>query len=287
MESTPLPPRRVFKFVGQSGLKILKTKTLRFTRPSLLNDPFEVRPFLKTLGNEADWFQHFKTQVPLAVDKALDNVPAQVNHLVSRDFLTQGLQSQKPFMVEIMRQVVGDLVPHMNAEFYKQIDAVLGILSLTEKHDSMLMWSHYGEMHRGIMLGFESAHPFFNRKRSPDDEFFHLRPVAYAHQRPHVDLLRTNTLELFLTKSQDWAYEKEWRMMIPIADCQEASPGVHVQSYPPECLEMVVLGANSSAEFRQQVVRTLRETDDFAHVRVFLAKLHAQEYVLGLSEMEA
>lgn len=174
----------------------------------------------------------------------------------------------------------------MNMESYKQADAAVGVLSLTENPSDLLMWSHYTDFHRGLVLGFDSAHGFFNRRRSESDEFYHLRRVVYSRKRPHVDLLRTDCLELFLTKSEEWAYEAEWRMMTPIQDCQEVSAAVHVQEFPAACVKTVILGANSSPEFRNEIRNVLKGSADFAHVRVLFARLHAQEYALEFLEHE-
>lgn len=286
MKSETKPPQSLFKYVGASGVRILQTNTLKFTRPSLLNDPFEVRPFLKTIGGELDWAEQFKSQLPATLDKEFDKLPEQLRRVLSRETLLDQLNTQKPLALEMMRQALKQLTPTMNAEFYRQADAMIGILSLTENQNHLLMWSHYADFHRGMVLEFDSTNEFFNRRRSINDEFYHLRQVVYSRRRPHVDLLRTDCLELFLTKSQDWEYEAEWRMMLPIKDCQEVSTAVHVQGFPSECLKAVIFGANSSSDLRAEVRNTIQSNASFSHVRVLFAKLHMHEYTLEFSEVE-
>ena len=148
------------------------------------------------------------------------------------------------------------------------------------------MWSHYADFYRGFVFEFDSTSGFFNRRRSASDEFYHLRRVVYFRKRPHVDLLRTDCLELFLTKREEWAYEAEWRKMSPIQDCQEVAAAVHVQPFPPECLRTIILGANSSSEFRNEVRKVVQANADFSHVRVLFAKLHPEAYALEFTESE-
>src|SRR5437667_6790953 len=50
--------------------------------------------------------------------------------------------------------------------FTEAMGSQIGILSLSEVPDSTLMWSHYGAQHHGFLIGFDSDHPFFNRRRS-------------------------------------------------------------------------------------------------------------------------
>ncbi len=280
------PPPRLFKYVGQRGVKILQTKTLRFTRPSLLNDPFEARPFLETMGGEADWLPIVKAKIPVVLDETLSSLPAQVRQILSRDALLQQMHAQEPVVLEIMKHVTAQSLPIMTADFYKNADAMLGILSLTERPNDLLMWSHYGDFHRGMVLEFDASHAFFNRRRGPDDEFYHLRQVVYSRRRPKVNLLCTEFAELFLTKSLAWEYEAEWRMMSPIQDCKEVSPMMHVQNFPPECLRTVIFGANSSREFRDEVRKTIDHDPEFSHVHLLFAKLQSQEYALEFSETE-
>jgi len=286
MEAGLIPPSRLYKYVGPSGIKILQTRTLRFTRPSFLNDPFEVRPFLKTIGDRAEWLREFENQMPATLDNKLQQLPEQLLPLMPREPLIAQLNSQKPLMLEIMQQVLDGIGPTLNLEFYKQVDAAVGILSLTENPNNLLMWSHYGSSHGGMVLEFDSRNEFFNRRRSSSDEFYHLRKVAYSHKRPQVDLLRTSCLELLLTKSQEWSYEAEWRMMLPIQDCHELSPALHVQAIPSGCLKTIIFGANTSPEFRGEVLKTIRGDAGYSHVRVLFAKLHVQEYAVVFSEAE-
>src|SRR5262249_27556412 len=40
----------------------------------------------------------------------------------------------------------------------------LGILSLSERWDSLLMWSHYADSHRGLAIGLRTDHGFFQKR---------------------------------------------------------------------------------------------------------------------------
>lgn len=112
-----------------------------------------------------------------------------------------------------------------------QISAA-GIFCLSESCNEMLMWSHYGQEHKGICIGFEKI----GRDLLPGEQF---RKVSYSEKFPAVDILRGyiskrdyykdlngglrvkasvafhdhNILRALSTKSPLWEYEKEWRLI--------------------------------------------------------------------------
>ena len=66
---------------------------------------------------------------------------------------------------------------------------------------NVLMWSHYGDSHKGICLVFK-VDKVPNR----------LRKVIYQDTIPEVEYVeKTNALEILLTKSPGWEYEGEYR----------------------------------------------------------------------------
>ncbi|WDE07852.1 DUF2971 domain-containing protein [Thalassomonas viridans] len=101
-----------------------------------------------------------------------------------------------------------------------------GIVSLTETHDNLLMWSHYADEHRGMVIGFDipQASPF---------EFFldagagvsagkgsHFHKVNYRKFRQFSGEINASNLDevrlhYMLSKSDEWIYEKEHRFVIP------------------------------------------------------------------------
>lgn len=87
----------------------------------------------------------------------------------------------------------------------------LGVVCYTECNvNNSLMWSHYGDNHRGICLAFEidlSAR-------------LGLHKVKYTKILPEINLthsktaIRDNFLTIATTKSDAWAYENEWRQIV-------------------------------------------------------------------------
>lgn len=82
------------------------------------------------------------------------------------------------------------------------------------------MWSHYGDQHRGICLGY----------RIPQAERSRLHPVDYGGERIVLassvaamlmgDEKAREAVDgaVLLKKARDWRYEKEWRLLGPRGD---------------------------------------------------------------------
>jgi hypothetical protein len=94
------------------------------------------------------------------------------------------------------------------------------ILSLTVAPDISLMWSHYSNSHRGVVMRFRSISAF-------DSPFGMAKPIVYTDVRPSfftesylINSLaglesinnREMTDAIIYTKMSDWTYEKEWRI---------------------------------------------------------------------------
>jgi len=107
-----------------------------------------------------------------------------------------------------------------------------GVLSLTRQPLNALMWSHYGDSHQGVVLGFDCDLAGFSDPQSnviPSQ----YGEMIYSATKPHKDLPVINDHELmdiggslrfdsntfnlmkraFLYKSLEWAYEEEVRIV--------------------------------------------------------------------------
>ena len=99
--------------------------------------------------------------------------------------------------------------------------------------------------------------------------------------RPRVTLTDTTGMEWFETKSDEWAYEKEWRMMRVLQDAEfrlEAVPHpICLFSFPPDAVVEIIVGLRSSEEFRDRL-RTVSK--GFSNAKLFQAHEHSSEYAL-------
>lgn len=94
-----------------------------------------------------------------------------------------------------------------------EISERFGLLCFTELWNSILQWSHYGEHHRGICLGFEVSYlkGKFGPVKYPSGK---LDYPGEAHL--NVDFMN----KMLHTKYRGWEYEKEWRVLIELKDAE-------------------------------------------------------------------
>lgn len=139
------------------------------------------------------------------------------------------------------------------------VTSQVGVLCLSETYESILMWSHYADSHRGICLVYDTNHEFF----AP------AQPVLYQEQRPRVDPLKHTNEQMLdnaiFTKSNAWAYEKEWRIL-------HYQQGVGERQLPIASLKAIVLGVSLSGSDRQLVTAWAKASPARpAVVRAFLS----------------
>ena len=121
----------------------------------------------------------------------------------------------------------------MERELLRQYDR--GVLSLAKRFNCPLMWSHYGDQHRGICLGYRIPHAARSK----------LHPVDYGGERTVLASSVAAMLKgdekardavdsaVLLKKARDWRYEKELRLLGPRGDADS----------PLELIEVLVRNA--------------------------------------------
>ncbi|MGO2117323.1 MAG: tetratricopeptide repeat protein [Fusobacterium sp.] len=97
------------------------------------------------------------------------------------------------------------------------------ISCFSENKDSLLMWAHYGEQHKGVCIEYINL-----RERIEKDKFTCFEKVIYEKIKTHKETEEKNGLlidkikideelltinEMCLRKHEDWKYEDEWRII--------------------------------------------------------------------------
>lgn len=112
--------------------------------------------------------------------------------------------------------------------YFKQI----GILSLTEKPDNILMWSHYSK-HSGFVVEFDyQKFPFIKYGPFPINYQKVIQPISIKDYVLGLCILYQTNI-----KSNLWEYESEWRIII-----DSGSEKMKIPDHKPEYLKR--LGGN-------------------------------------------
>jgi hypothetical protein len=170
---------------------------------------------------------------------------------------------------------------HTPLHFRKLLDSsgVISFSSSSTKEKgsgprNILMWSHYGNSHRGLCFQFEIARePLLLRE---------LVRVKYQPRYPEVNWLSptfSDQLEGALChKAPCWSYEHEWRFVL--RECANTYLPFH-----PGALSAIILGCEISAK-KEQIVRRLidkRLNKGLPAPRIFRASRSQSEYAIRIT----
>jgi len=139
-----------------------------------------------------------------------------------------------------------------NGVFYESLKE-MGVLSLSRKSKSMLMWSHYADQYKGIVI---ELHRRKNLVESDvDNPLWNLVSfdVEYSARRPinHIGNHNADIKVLVSTKNIDWKYESESRVV-----SSKLGPGLHEYNRK-ELLSSVIAGSYMSDENLEKLKRAV------------------------------
>ena len=164
----------------------------------------------------------------------------------------------------------------------------LGILSLTSDPKNVVMWAHYAENSAGVCIGIEIDHSFFKnyeplRWGQGAHTLFQPQIVIYQQQRPtYSGATPVRYAEkAFFTKYEPWSYEKEYRILRPISEC-DATGTVPLYSIPNILIKEIIIGMNASKELRKIVLELSKK---FKHLKPMMIKKVSENYKLQLRSL--
>jgi hypothetical protein len=160
-------------------------------------------------------------------------------------------------------------ISDVNKAIVRHWTSSVGVLSLSENIDNMLMWSYYADWHNGVCMGF---------RVSPDCKFFsRARKVRYSENYPCTeDINLRPTVNCCLYKSLQWSHEREWRIV-------EDGLGGKLIDYPSEKLEHIVLGIRTSSEVESIVREWIGSASQ--KIKLFKAKVSDSSHNIILDEI--
>lgn len=280
----------LFKYLHPDRIDVLKNRAIRFSQPEAFNDPFEFKPVINSVCSN-DYLQNYVDEnLDRLTEEQLSNMlPPQIRNLISRESVIAFVKKSLLDNHESLDNVLKALGTHASKIIPTKSNELIGVLSLTEKKDNLLMWSHYADSHRGFCIRFDSTHSFFNRKRSEKDEFYHLRKVKYLQERPSKTMNEMDGIDMFLLKSDIWKYEQEWRICSVLSDAntilESQMPPVCLFNFPSEIVKEIIIGTNASNEFIENIANVINQDPEFKHVKLKLSAVSSTQYGLEFNDL--
>ncbi|HCV44261.1 MAG TPA: hypothetical protein DGH68_12305 [Bacteroidetes bacterium] len=259
----PRPPRCLYKFrnFGMNGLHldILARNEIFFSSPLRFNDPFDCRiPIRYDLASRAEFLRTFEEIA------AIENPGLRRNesHRLAKHAFRNKLFKDREATAKLQEEVV---------------NSNLGVFSLSANPSSLLNWAHYGDSHKGFCIGFdtEALNEFCLMRSLKTKLPTVLMKVNYTREYPLVNPYKISNQQrmeyTFLTKSVDWEYEREYRILLP--------QGANVLlSVPSHALKRVIIGCQASDDDRQALMRVVEKRGN--DIQVFVAKTSPDDFRL-------
>ena len=147
-------------------------------------------------------------------------------------------------------------------KIFEELKAKTGIACLSELDDSLLMWSHYANNHKGFCVEYELLE--INKQLQ-----FTPIPIIYSNEKVVAGSLFPHSLDKSVTKmivdglstkSTEWSYEKEWRIIRDDKACGDRwnceKFGALLPMIRPTS---IILGCESTSSFQAIVEPYCRE----------------------------
>lgn len=109
--------------------------------------------------------------------------------------------------------------------------------------NSLLMWSHYADEHRGYCIKYKLSKHFIKQDENDSFEHMFLKPIIYRKDEEKVDIsgmTSINTDLAFATKHESWKYEKEVRLIVYNPNKEDAFYGIPLDK--DSCIEAIYFG---------------------------------------------
>jgi hypothetical protein len=185
---------------------------------------------------------------------------------------------------------IPDTATKLQESYLDLISTHFGVLCLSKKRNSIVMFAHYGDEHHGFVIGFDGSRAIFQKGKG-------LQPVTYVSERVMFDMSwemggakeRKYAEVLVFSKNEEWKYEDEVRQIFPLGECPikralkdkrtgEEMVG-HFHPIPPEALVSVSLGAKCLPGLEKQI-RLVLQDKHLSHVILDRARLHKSKFEL-------
>lgn len=93
---------------------------------------------------------------------------------------------------------------------------------------NILMWSHYAGEHGGYCIKYRFSRNFIKQNPSENFEHMYLKKVSYSDSLMNIDVPTIDSNLAFATKSMEWAYENEVRLVVYNPNAESPFYGINL-----------------------------------------------------------
>ena len=189
----------------------------------------------------------------------------------------RGVRTGSPMWKKLKEEINRGL--YMLETQFNELRNTTGISCFSEREDSLLMWAHYANNHRGICVEYNLLN--INKELGVTAV-----PIIYSNDRTCFDSIESygekDIWEFFIesltSKSMEWNYEKEWRIIRDQVACGSQwdvnKKGALLKMIRPDS---IILGCATNLEFEKEIMRYC----DDNKIKLYKMKKDQYEYKLN------
>jgi len=261
------PPEFLYKYRSLANRdwvqQIIAGCQIYYPAPEQINDPFDCK--MPPIKSFSPWWARYRM-----ASSQFATCSEQIE--VWRKYLELRIRNNAE-LGELEKPLLPDEETEFNRILSDEIEQKLnatGVLSLSAVCDNTLMWSHYGDGHRGICLKFRldewpALKINIQEVKYPPDRLLLQLDFKTLHEGKAVEAI-------VLTKDRLWSYECEWRSL--------ARTSGTIQ-FPEAALVGIIFGCQISTTHADW----LRSIVPRTHIKFYQAMKKATEFGLDIREV--
>lgn len=282
---------------ADTALRVVSSHSLRWSSPIKFNDPFDHQIGFSFAFSGEELGEALNEEMEKIVfgGKTSFRQPSLFSLLAMKLSAAKDRLPREAVMAdfaEASREVAGNLDGHIR-KLHDEVQRHLThsrVLCVTEKHDNVVMWSHYADEHRGVVFELRCIGEI-------DNTLLAARKVRYSKNFPSfpslaryvrhltgeepLDLVRLSW-DIAYTKHEDWSYENEWRVHMPLLQ-EPPGEGFSLLSEHPQVFGNVYLGCRMEETERTRIIAAVRK--HLPHSKLLVGKKSTSSFSLEFEEL--
>ncbi len=158
-----------------------------------------------------------------------------------------------------------DQIKQLFIETSQEIVSKVGVLCLTNHFNCLPMWAHYANNSKGFVIEFINLDQTF--KGDETGVLRQVRQITYNGEKCGITFEPSSHENGFFSKYKDWSYEQEFRVVMPLVECEQQNNNqLHIYKIPKKCINRIILGSQTSDEQAIEIKQQVKEINPAVEV---------------------
>jgi len=258
-----------YRDFSEKNINALENNRLYFSIPEYFNDPYDNLIY----ADAEQIIKNVATNIGIGMKDYLERLNKK-NPILAGPATAVWYGNKRE---EFLEGFLEDIVKSVEA-IKEKVRKNVKIICFSKIYDSMLMWSHYADNHKGFMLAYAQEDIVnalrYDKTETKIERKTQLEPVEYVEDKvdlteeienyarsrrpnlgdvilPDGNIPQPKLRKMITQKAVDWSYEHEWRLIPRTIDLEKESPLCYIECVPIA----VVLGAKCEEKNKEKILK--------------------------------